>query len=132
MRPSGWRRVGVVVSVVWFVGFGGYLWHDSVTQSNDSFTRFLRICDAALDMETDALKNIQDPTKRDRKFDQNMKEERDCKAQATTSFERILDEQYSGIPILLGIDLATVAMGWLLVLGVVGIVRWIRRGFAAA
>jgi hypothetical protein len=27
MRLSGWQRIGVILSVIWFIGFAGYIWH---------------------------------------------------------------------------------------------------------
>jgi hypothetical protein len=28
-QARGWRRIGIVVSVVWFIAFGGYVLFDS-------------------------------------------------------------------------------------------------------
>lgn len=30
-RARGWRRIGIVLSVIWFVGFGGYMWKSEVS-----------------------------------------------------------------------------------------------------
>ncbi len=29
MAMKGWRRIGIILSVIWFLGFGVYLWHEA-------------------------------------------------------------------------------------------------------
>src|SRR5262245_28468022 len=34
-RTRGWRRIGIVLSVIWFVGFGNFIWnnqHEEITK----------------------------------------------------------------------------------------------------
>jgi hypothetical protein len=30
MAMKGWRRIGIIVSVIWFLGFGVFLWNQYV------------------------------------------------------------------------------------------------------
>jgi hypothetical protein len=41
---KGWRRLGAVLSILWFVVFGGWLWISSANNINESFVRQLEHC----------------------------------------------------------------------------------------
>jgi hypothetical protein len=36
-RGRGWRRIGIVLSVIWFVGFGGCLCIRELNRASESF-----------------------------------------------------------------------------------------------
>jgi hypothetical protein len=40
----GWRRIGVVLSVLWFVGFGAWLWISSISEHNAFYRLQLHNC----------------------------------------------------------------------------------------
>jgi hypothetical protein len=122
-RVRGWRRIGIVVSVVWFIGFGGYVWSDSTRRNGDFYSSQLGMCKLILD--TDNESRLRTP-------DENWAKYEKCRADAEKLFFFEADQLYKGIPIILGVDLATIAIGWALVWFVVFVVRWIRRGFASA
>jgi hypothetical protein len=99
----GWRRIGIVLSVIWFLGLGVFLWVETV-QKLDADNCFHLY-------EKDTVK---------------------CIANATLlrwSSNHPINNLTTGLAIL-GIDLATIGLGWLIVWGCVSVVRWIRRGFA--
>ncbi len=102
----GWRRIGIVMSVIWFIAFGGYQWTSSVQHNGDVYRSQLGKCKEILDA---------DWTKYEK-----------CRAAA----ENESDQLYKGIPILLFLDLLTIAIGWALAWNVVLVVRW-SRDFAA-
>lgn len=131
-HARGWRRIGIVVSVIWFIAFGCYVWTDS-TRSNGEFYSFqLRMCSAALDIRNQSLQYARTPEERDQGSSHNEAEYEKCETDAKTLFFSGTDQLYRGIPLLLGVDLAIIAVGWALVWFVVFVVRWVRRGFASA
>lgn len=132
MKCSGWRRIGIVLSVIWFVGFGGFLWIASVNHNAGLYGLRLRMCDAILDADNEALQHITKQGDRALKaFDNSMTREK-CGSDAEKVFLDRDEQLYRGIPILLGVDFATVIVGWLIVWVVISIFRWISRGFASA
>jgi hypothetical protein len=46
MKARGWRRIGVVLSVMWFLGFGVFLWHQFVEDAVAPYTVALKTCSA--------------------------------------------------------------------------------------
>jgi hypothetical protein len=109
-HTRGWRRIGVILSVIWFVGFGLYAWTDSTTQSSNFYKASLSVC-----------YGLSKPADGDR-----------CKNEATALFKQEADKRWEQFPLFLAFDLATVAVGWLLVWAVVALVRWVGRGFSSA
>jgi hypothetical protein len=43
-RGRGWRRIGIVLSVIWFIGFGGYVWTSEVRHISDYYEFQLKMC----------------------------------------------------------------------------------------
>jgi hypothetical protein len=44
-------RIGIVLSVIWFVGFGGYIWFSSIQRLDDLYSLDLRACSANFDRD---------------------------------------------------------------------------------
>ena len=42
----GWRRIGIIVSVIWFFGFGVFLWNKFVEDAVAPYAQDLQICSA--------------------------------------------------------------------------------------
>jgi hypothetical protein len=129
-RARGWRRIGIVVSVVWFIAFAAYVWSDSNLRNGDFYSSQLRMCYTILDVANESLQYARTPEERDKRSSENRAKYEKCNADAKALFFSEADQLYKGIPIILGVDLATIAIGWALVWFVVFVVRWIRRGFA--
>jgi hypothetical protein len=36
-RLNGWQRIGIILSVIWFVGFAWYVWSSDRKQKADSY-----------------------------------------------------------------------------------------------
>jgi hypothetical protein len=108
-RMRGWRRIGIVVSVVWFIAFAAYVWSDSNLHNGDFYSSQLRMCKAILDVADESLPdNLEE---RNNKLDENWAKYEKCQADAEKLFLSEADQLYKGIPILLGVDLATIAVG---------------------
>jgi hypothetical protein len=46
MAMRGWRRIGIMASVVWFFGFGVFLWNQFVKDAVAPYAQDLKICSA--------------------------------------------------------------------------------------
>ena len=42
----GWRRIGIIASIIWFFGFGVLLWNQFVEDAVAPYVRDLKICSA--------------------------------------------------------------------------------------
>jgi hypothetical protein len=147
---SGWRRIGVVVSVIWFIGFSGYYYYAgkeailkeemskeviskggmSKEKISDSIDSQLKYCVTHSNGEAE-FDNCADSVRR------NLREMRSSFQRMNDNIQRINynilhkeDEFTASIPLFVAFNFATIICGWLL--GWFGIVtaRWIRRGFA--
>src|SRR5437016_6346166 len=114
-RTRGWRRIGIVLSVLWFIGFGGWIRISGVQHISDFYSWQLKMCYAILGTDNESLQYIKNPDDREKRQAENSAKHKRCEEQASAFFMQQADQNYNGIPILLGIDLATVALGWLVV-----------------
>jgi hypothetical protein len=131
-HAKGWRRIGIALSVIWFVGYGGYMWFWSTGHNADFYGSQLRMCYAILDVDNETLQYTRTDEERGKKAVENQAKFEKCRSDAEKLFLSAAGQMYRGIPILLGIDLMTVGIGWLLAWFAVLLVRWVRRGFASA
>jgi hypothetical protein len=46
MAMKGWPRIGIIVSVIWFLGFGVLLWNQYVEDAVAPYARDLKTCSA--------------------------------------------------------------------------------------
>jgi hypothetical protein len=47
---KGWRRIGIVLSVLWFVGFGFWLWSSETNRHYEFYKGQLSTCYAVSSM----------------------------------------------------------------------------------
>src|SRR5665213_495776 len=126
---KGWRRIGIVISVLWFLGFGFFLWNMHIHDLTDPYDSELHLCGSLLDIDNDGLQYVK-PGSRDARQAVNWTKYEDCKKRAEVNFHKLADEQGTyAIPIVLAINAVSIALGWLLVWFIVVVVRWVRRGF---
>jgi hypothetical protein len=132
-QKRGWRRIGIVLSIVWFVGFAGFIWIWSNRERGDFYSYQLGMCYRLLEVNNEALQYLT-PDAAEKRRAENWVKHESCKSEASDFLRRRADEENSSaaIGILLAVDAATVALGWLLVWFFVSIVQWIRRGFQSA
>jgi hypothetical protein len=133
MAMKGWRRIGIIVSVIWFLGFSIYLWNGADAEADRLRSLRADHCFSDKERSSDRLQYISDPERR-------KKEE----VAIASTYDKCIDdvvEQWSrNHPInnlsrtgaaILGINLATIGLGWLIVWGCVALGRWVHRGFSA-
>jgi hypothetical protein len=126
---NGWQRIGIVLSVIWFIGFAGYIWSQQVKSDVELYGRYLDTCYTILNMDNEAY--IANQEDRDKRQAANWTKYEKCQSGAGAIFHERADNNYKGIPILLAVDFGTVLFGWLVVWSGIGITRWIKGGFRA-
>jgi hypothetical protein len=114
---NGWKLIGIVVSVVWFVGFFLIQWHSRVTGVLDLYT-----------IELVACYQPRDATGFAEKHEEADLAQAKCKDKARADHARNFDAAKAQIP-LIAADFVTVVFGWLIAWNVIAVTRWIRRGF---
>jgi hypothetical protein len=128
---SGWRRIGIVLSVFWFLGFGIFLWHQLVEDAVRPYTAALQRCSLIEDNEMNGLQYITDPDKRDKRLYAILDNEHRCKEDAALQWKSTQPSDGLLAVVMLATNLVTIALGWLIVWGCVAVVRWIRRGLVS-
>jgi hypothetical protein len=118
-----------VISVIWFIGFGGFIWSSEVRRIVDFLGWQLRTCVTILNMDNESLQYTKTREEREKKQAEIWAKYERCRKEASDFHGREADNLFKGIPILLAIDLCSIGLGWLVVWVVVLIVRWVHRGF---
>ena len=127
----GWRRIGIVLSAIWFIAFGAYVWSLEFGRQKDLYRSQLEICNRILRADNGGLEYIIKPDEREKRRLANWKTHQECQNKALAFFSAGFDElRQKGILIVLAVDVATILVGWLVVWGLVSTVRRIGRGFA--
>jgi hypothetical protein len=107
---QGWRRIGAVLSVLWFAAFGAWLWKNEVDKIHDLYAYSLHRCyQYLLPGETRS----------------------GCDERATASSRGMMSEFYASVPALVLYDAATVGLFWLVAWILVGVGRWVAAGFGS-
>lgn len=125
MAMKGWRRIGIVLSVIWFFGFGLFLWHELVESEVAPYVVALKACS-----QIEYSGDTDDPDVRMKRFDRAEK----CRSNAKLEWEERERERWStslALAMVIGVDLVTIALGWLIAWGLLSVGRWVHRGFAA-
>jgi hypothetical protein len=130
-RARGWRRIGVVLSVIWFIGFGDYIWVSEVGRIGEFYRWQLETCGKILSNANDGLQYIAKQEEREKRQSENRAKYKECQDSASSFHGSSNADLRKGIPLLLAVDLGTVAFGWLVVWLVTLVVRWVQRGFAS-
>lgn len=112
----GWRRLGIVLSVLWFVGFGGWFWVTEADSIWKTYSDSLWLC--RHDLKGEPL------SKADPKADKQDLEVCENIAAGYRS------EQMKTLAwVLILIDLGLIAFSWLLAWIIISVSRWVRAGF---
>ncbi len=130
LRLNRWQRIGIVLSVMWFIGFEGYIWHIGNRNVFDFYSSSLHMCSTILDTDNEALQYIEKTEDRNKRQTDNWTKYGNCQTRADALMHTMVDGNNSGIPILFVVAFLTVLFGWLVVSFVIGITQLIKVGFA--
>jgi hypothetical protein len=125
-----WRRLGVVLSVLWFIGFGGWMWWiwGGKDVRGESFWNGMQWCQTQRKVITSSTPDwLQDRIHGEANdcLDQNFKRH----YQDSTPFDGKYHTETPWSPILL-FDIASIALAWLLAWIIIRTARWVIAGAA--
>jgi len=123
----GWRWLGGVLSLLWFVGFGGWLWMSSVGDRHEWYALQLQRCYSSSVMNREKLQT--DNGQYDQKIADISREYYFCTERAKAIFDRQMDERRSHVGKIMAINAGVLAAIWLLVWMAITVLRWGAAGF---
>jgi hypothetical protein len=130
MKLSGIQRIGIVLSVIAFIGFTAFVWIWGKTEAEQFMLARTRVCFSTFTSKRDAAPRNESAADAEKRAAANQSELDRCDKQAFDAEVRHYEETSKGFPILLAAELAVIVFGWLVTWFLIGIGRWIRRGFA--
>jgi hypothetical protein len=121
---KGWRRIGIIVSVIWFLGFGVLLWNQFVEDTVAPYALDLKIC-SAIEQHRDEFwqAKARNSEELSEKLQANQDEYEKCASKAKLQWESERPSDSVLAIAVLVIDSVTIALGWLIVWGSVALGR---------
>jgi hypothetical protein len=105
MRLGGWQRVGIVISIIWMICAAIYQRHADIKHATNAANLTYQVCS-----ESESF----------------LKGERDCSKEFEKTWHLWLEGSWGNVAF---VALVPVPLGWIIFCGLIGVSRWIRRGF---
>jgi hypothetical protein len=106
-------RLGVMLSVIWLLGFPAYAWFGSMRELEQQYSSYMKHCSAILERDENQTLAYED-----------------CVSEAAEFYQQQFNDYKRHIPQLLAVDFGAVACGWTIPMLGIGIVRFFRRTHA--
>src|ERR1700722_2275797 len=126
-RLNRWQRIGIVLSVLAFVGLGVYAWVFEARHRDQFYSTQLGMCDGTLRTQNEALQGIKAQEDRAKREAVNQSEYEECKNEAGATSRDFFNTSLQRMPIFLAKVLGLIVLAWLIEWLVVEIARWIKR-----
>jgi hypothetical protein len=117
-----WRWLGAVLSLLWLVGFGGWLWISSVGDRPEWYALQLQRCYSSSNMDREKLQA--DAGEYDQRIADISRQYYFCTERVKATFDRQMDERRSQVGKIMAVNAGVVAAIWLLVLIAIAVRRW--------
>jgi hypothetical protein len=127
MRLNLWHRIGIVLSVLAFIGLAVYAWAFEARHRDRFYSTQLSMCDRTLRTQNDALQDFGTQEDRVKREATNQSEYKECKDEADATLRESLNASLQRMPLFLAKVLGLIALAWLIEWFVVAIARWIKR-----
>jgi hypothetical protein len=127
IRLNRWQRVGIVLSVLVFVGIGIYTWVFEARYRDRFYSTQLSMCNGTLRTQNEALQGIGTQEDRAKREAVNQSEYEECKNEAGATLRESFNVSLERMPIFLAKVLGLIVLAWLIEWFVVEIARWINR-----
>jgi hypothetical protein len=133
MAMKGWRRIGIVLSVIWFLGFGIYQLAQP-TFEVELYGRSLHNCTTIYEeAQENVRKFARDADDMIKRWMPDIEAAlKECEEQAKLRYEGAEPSVYARLAEIIIVNLITIALAWLVAWGCVAVGRWVYRGFAAS
>jgi hypothetical protein len=126
-RLNRWQQIGIVLSVLAFIGLGAYAWVFEARHRDKVYSTQLSMCDGTLRTQNEALQGIGDQEDRAKREAVNQSEYEECKNEAGATSRDLFNTSLQRMPIFLAKVLGLIVLAWLIEWFVVEIARWIKR-----
>jgi hypothetical protein len=113
MKLSGWKRIGIIASVVWILGAGVHTYDSEIDRASDLIADTHVRCDS----------NLPDSFKNERAYEAAF---RQCNKKAEDSLALAIGDARLSAAI---VAFVPVPFGWGFVYLVLLLLRWVKRGF---
>ena len=111
MAMRGWRRIGIIVSVIWFFGFGVFLWNKFVEDAVAPYAQDLQICSAIEQYSDDFWQaNARNSEELSEKLQASQDQYEKCASKAKLQWESERPSDSVLAVAVLVIDLVTIAL----------------------
>jgi hypothetical protein len=127
IRLNRWQQVGIVLSVLAFVGIGIYAWVFEAWHRDRFHGTQLSMCYNTLRTQNDALQALGPQEDRAKREAANQSEYEQCKNEADATLRESFNTSLERLPIFLAKVLGIIVVAWLIEWFIVEITRWIRR-----
>ena len=127
IRLNRWQQIGVVLSVLAFVGIGIYAWVFEARHRDSFYITQITMCYNTLRTQNDALQGLGTQEDRPEREAANQAEYGQCMNEADATLRATTDADLKRMPIFLATVLGLIVIAWLIELLVVEIARWIMR-----
>jgi hypothetical protein len=127
LKLNKWQRLGVVLSVLAFVGLGIYAWVFEARQRDRFYSTQLSMCYNTLRTKNDALQALGTQEDRIKREAANQGEYAQCMNEADAALSESFNASLERMPIFLAKVLGIIVVAWLIEWFTVEIARWIRR-----
>ena len=127
IRLNRWQQIGVVLSMLAFVGIGIYAWVFEARHRDSFYITQITMCYGTLRIQNDALQGLGTQEDRAEREAANQSEYGQCMNEADATLRETNDANLKHMPIFLATVLGLIVIAWLIEWFIVEIVRWIRR-----
>ena len=127
IRLNCWQRVGIVLSVLAFIGLGVYAWVFEAQHRDKFYSTQLSMCYNTLRTQNDALQGLGTQEDRIEREAANQSEYEQCMNEADATLRESFNASFERMPIFLAKVLGIIVVAWLIEWFIVEIARWIRR-----
>jgi hypothetical protein len=127
IRLNRWQRVGIVLSVLAFIGLGVYAWVFEAQHRDNFYSTQLSMCYNTLRTQNDALQGLGTQEDRIEREAANQAEYAQCMNEADATLRESFNASLERMPMFLAKVLGIIVFAWLIEWFIVEIARWIRR-----
>jgi hypothetical protein len=129
MKLNGWKRIGIIASVVWILGAGAYTYDSEIERTSLLISEAYLSCDSAAKgpLPRKAPDSAPEPGTVPMPPGAVLADSGDCHKQAEDSL--MLAAKNARLDASL-VALVPVPLAWLFTYLVLFLVRWVKRGFA--
>ena len=127
---KGWRRIGIVLSVVWFLGFGVYLFAEPTWEA-ELHGRRLQNCYLIYGGSIeDARKYASDADDMIKRWMPDIEARREeCENKASLWYTDHRQSNFVRLAEIVALNLLSIALAWAVAWGCIAVGRWVHREF---